>query len=517
MSDTAWNNELSVAVGRLPKDTSFQELIKYKSNIELAKRTLASYTIILIYVLFATITPFFKDHGTTAVIIGVILGSSLLVRAVIAKNISSPEKLSQSVWLRNYSLSTIWVAGTWAAFQCSIYYFFQVTWMFYLSTICTIGISATATTTLAPHAKLARIYSFVIVSPTILVGVIDRTRPAITMSILLVIFMVAIMMMIKSNYHLYRNSLITIEELNIQKGDLENIISRVTENSSKLKEASANLSDISGEMSNSAENMSQKSSSASSSVKELKANSKTTSDAMAQLRESADRLAGLTGEMTNSISVISENTENTDTIAQEAVSQARSVTENVHLLGESARQVGNISETIEEISSQTNLLALNATIAAARAGDAGKGFAVVANEIKTLASQTAEATQQIKNQINAIQSAISETVSEINRISSITMEIGESTAISAASVKEQADMARTIASGVSEASETVTIISTHADRTLATTDQIAKNISMVADAVYNVVEHSMNVEKSAEALMGQAKELNELITTSRNR
>jgi methyl-accepting chemotaxis protein len=83
-------------------------------------------------------------------------------------------------------------------------------------------------------------------------------------------------------------------------------------------------------------------------------------------------------------------------------------------LGSSAKSIGNVVETITEISEQVNLLALNATIEAARAGEAGKGFAVVANEIKELAKQTAEATQDIRLKIETIQGSTEGTVTEIS-------------------------------------------------------------------------------------------------------
>lgn len=515
MTDTTVEHEHDTAAGHQPDQDSFQDIINQKSNMELAKRTVASYAILLIYVIFVSITPYFKDHAAAVTILGAVIAASLAVRIVIARRISSVKTSSQAAWLRNYSLASLAVSLAWSGFVCTTYYFYQVNWIMFLLTISTIGIAAASTSSMSPNALLARVYSIIMVLPFVVIGFLEKTRPSITLAVMLIIFIAALLVMIKDNHHLYRNSLVTIEKLNFQKAGLENIFARVMENSGRLKDASSNLSDISGKMSDSAGNMSAKSSSVSSSVDELKNNSKTTSDAMAQLRENADRLATLTGEMTQSIHEISDNTQKTDSIAQEAVSQARSITENVNQLGESARQVGNISDTIEEISSQTNLLALNATIEAARAGEAGKGFAVVANEIKTLANQTAEATQQIKDQINAIQTAISQTVSEISRISKITTEIGESTASSAASVEEQAGMAKTISNGVSEASAAIATISDHASRTLATTDRIAENIDMVNLAVSEVVGHSMNVEESAQALRKQANELNDVMTAVR--
>src|SRR5258708_3409586 len=90
-------------------------------------------------------------------------------------------------------------------------------------------------------------------------------------------------------------------------------------------------------------------------------------------------------------------------IASKAAAEAQKTNETVEGLAMAARQIGQVVDLINEIASQTNLLALNATIEAARAGDAGRGFAVVASEVKSLASQTALATEDIRSQIAAIQ------------------------------------------------------------------------------------------------------------------
>ena len=96
---------------------------------------------------------------------------------------------------------------------------------------------------------------------------------------------------------------------------------------------------------------------------------------------------------------IAANTGRARSISERAVVQAQTITGQMQKLGQAAQEIGNVTETITNISAQTNLLALNATIEAARAGTAGKGFAVVANEIKELARQTAEATEDIKARI----------------------------------------------------------------------------------------------------------------------
>src|SRR6185436_9825997 len=106
-------------------------------------------------------------------------------------------------------------------------------------------------------------------------------------------------------------------------------------------------------------------------------------------------------------------------VAAQAVSVAQSTNTTITKLGDSSVEIGNVIKVITTIAKQTNLLALNATIEAARAGEAGKGFAVVANEVKELAKQTAEATEDIAQRIGAIQNDAQAAVSAIGEVSTI--------------------------------------------------------------------------------------------------
>ena len=121
--------------------------------------------------------------------------------------------------------------------------------------------------------------------------------------------------------------------------------------------------------------------------------------------------------MTASIGEIAKNSNEAATIAKEAVSVAGSANETIKTLGEASVEIGKVIKVITSIAQQTNLLALNATIEAARAGEAGKGFAVVANEVKELAKQTAQATEDISQRIEAIQAGSEGAVEAIGKVS----------------------------------------------------------------------------------------------------
>ena len=166
-------------------------------------------------------------------------------------------------------------------------------------------------------------------------------------------------------------------------------------------------------------------------------------------------------ELAASIREIARQVATSTQIAGSAVERATDTSGRVTALADSARRIGEVVGLIQSIASQTNLLALNATIEAARAGEAGKGFAVVASEVKALAQQTAKATEEIGNQIGAIQSATDETVGAIDAIAGVIRDMDQIATAIAAAVEEQASATDEISRNVQQAAAGTTEVSTN--------------------------------------------------------
>jgi methyl-accepting chemotaxis protein len=221
------------------------------------------------------------------------------------------------------------------------------------------------------------------------------------------------------------------------------------------------------------------------------------STASEQVSRNVHTLAMGAEEMDASIKEITKSACDAAKIATTGVKVAETTNVRVAQLGESSVEIGKIVKVITSIAEQTNLLALNATIEAARAGDAGKGFAVVANEVKDLAKETAQATEEIGRRVEAIQADTRSAVESIARINEIIHEIN--------------DLQNTIASAVKEQSVTSGEIGRNIAEVAAGSVEISKNFTVVAKTASGAASGASDTKKTAAELARMAGELERLV------
>ncbi len=224
--------------------------------------------------------------------------------------------------------------------------------------------------------------------------------------------------------------------------------------------------------------------------------------ASTEATENVRAVAAATEELSASVQEISTQVSGSAHLAQTAVAEAEKTNSSVQGLAEAAQRIGDVVDLINDIASQTNLLALNATIEAARAGDAGKGFAVVASEVKNLANQTSQATDDIAAQVAAIQEATRRAVSEIAEIGRSIGEINEASNGIASAVEQQSAATREISSNVQSASQGVADVSSNlvkvqgaADGTKTSAHELLGNAEVVTKQIHALMAEVDNLVK----------------------
>ena len=266
--------------------------------------------------------------------------------------------------------------------------------------------------------------------------------------------------------------------------NLRNNISEISHMAQTLGSSSEELTSVSQTMAGNAE--------------ETSAQANVVSAASEEISRNVQTVATGADEMGVSIKEIAQNANEAARVAKSAVSVAETTNQTIAKLGDSSAEVGQVIKVITSIAEQTNLLALNATIEAARAGEAGKGFAVVANEVKELANQTAKATEEISEKIEAIQTDTKSSVDAIGEITQIINQIN--------------DISNTIASAVEEQTATTAEIGRNVAETSKGSAEISENISGVAKAAQETSSGVGQTQDAANELSRMASDLQKLVS-----
>jgi methyl-accepting chemotaxis protein len=257
-----------------------------------------------------------------------------------------------------------------------------------------------------------------------------------------------------------------------------------------VKEVVKIVSSASTEMKASAESLA-------ASSEETAVQSTTVAAASEEVTANVQTVASAAEQLAASVHEVSSQVTDSSRISREAVSETERTNLTVQGLAEAAQKIGDVVNLISDIAGQTNLLALNATIEAARAGEAGKGFAVVASEVKSLATQTAKATEDIASQVGAIQGATNEAVSAIQGIGQTIGRINE--------------IATSISSAVEEQSAATAEISRNVQEAANGTQEVSSNISGVSMAANESGQAAGQVLTAAESLAHEGEQMHQKV------
>ena len=212
-------------------------------------------------------------------------------------------------------------------------------------------------------------------------------------------------------------------------------------------------------------------------------------------------VAAATEELGASVGEIAHQVDHANKVVTEATGMAERTNGQVEALAKAAQKIGHVVDLIKAIAEQTNLLALNATIEAARAGETGKGFAVVASEVKTLANQTAKATEEIGTQVSGIQGSTRESVGAIGRIASTMDDINSFTAAIASTIEEQTSTTREISRNVSLAADGADTVARTIATVMAAIGKAGSSATDVLGATREVAQAAHGLEASVDKFL----------------
>jgi methyl-accepting chemotaxis protein len=308
-------------------------------------------------------------------------------------------------------------------------------------------------------------------------------------------------MMARAFGHL-RDSLSKAKDTEVAQRAEDKLIAARAENVARLVHGfEAMIRTVVSNLASSATELQSSAASMTAASQETHQQSATVAAAAEQASANVQAVAGATEEMSVSSSEIGSQMEKASKMSADAVAQTGRTSQTVDGLAEAAQKIGAVVELIQQIAGQTNLLALNATIEAARAGEAGKGFAVVASEVKSLANQTAKATEEIGSQISNVQQATASTVTAIKEIATAITDISHVSSAIASAVKEQIAATGEISGNIQQASLGTQEISRNIQGVSQAASQTGETANMVLTAANDLSEQAETLRKEVDQFL----------------
>lgn len=292
--------------------------------------------------------------------------------------------------------------------------------------------------------------------------------------------------------------------------NLRDMMRRITSNADSLSGSSSQLSATAQGLSSGAQQTTDQSALVAAAAEELSTNMSNMSKSASDMAENVRVVSGSLDQMTSAISEVAGSAENAAQVADKAATLADESNKKITELNTASSEIGNVLDIILDIAEQTNLLALNATIEAARAGDAGKGFAVVANEVKELARQTAEATEDIDKRIKAIQETTGMAVQSIEEIETVVKQVNDYSRTIASAVEEQSATTKEISRNIGETAQASEVVSSNVEEMALATGEITQNIAKVDSNAKLTAQSAVETSSAGDSLNQLSQQLHEM-------
>ena len=302
--------------------------------------------------------------------------------------------------------------------------------------------------------------------------------------------------------------------LNVSSDELTDVAQKMANNSENMSNQTITVAQSTEEMSgninsvaSAAEDATTNVNSVSSAVEEMSTTLNQVSETAHQVSENTNTIAVALEQMSATVNEVTKNTEHAANVSKTAAEKAKDTQNIMRKLGESAESVGKVVQAIDEIAEKTNLLALNASIEAARAGDAGKGFNVVANEVKDLSKQTAEAIQNIVEQINEMQENTQTSIAAIEEITEIINELNSVNLTIAGAVEEQSVTTNEVSQTTADAASSLEEVSRNVSEVSRAANDIAGNSSSMATLIQGISQKVTDTANGARDVAGSTQGL----------